>query len=71
MLKASRTQSVPTLAVTGCVVNGRGEAKDADVGIAGGKGHGILFAKGKIVGKAKEKDLVHMLLAMVQKMASA
>jgi (E)-4-hydroxy-3-methylbut-2-enyl-diphosphate synthase len=54
------------IAVMGCVVNGPGEAKDADVGIAGGKGYGLLFRKGKIVGKAKEKDLVNALLNMVQ-----
>jgi (E)-4-hydroxy-3-methylbut-2-enyl-diphosphate synthase len=53
------------IAVMGCVVNGPGEAKDVDVGIAGGKGYGLLFRKGKIVGKAKEKDLVDALLDMV------
>jgi (E)-4-hydroxy-3-methylbut-2-enyl-diphosphate synthase len=53
------------IAVMGCVVNGPGEARDADVGIAGGKGYGLLFRKGKIVGKAKEKDLVKALLDMV------
>jgi (E)-4-hydroxy-3-methylbut-2-enyl-diphosphate synthase len=54
------------IAVMGCVVNGPGEAREADVGIAGGKGYGLLFRKGKIVGKAKEKDLVNSLLDMVQ-----
>ncbi|MCK4403903.1 MAG: flavodoxin-dependent (E)-4-hydroxy-3-methylbut-2-enyl-diphosphate synthase [candidate division Zixibacteria bacterium] len=54
------------IAVMGCVVNGPGEAKDADVGIAGGKGYGLLFRKGKVIGKAKEKDLVEALLDMVQ-----
>ncbi len=54
------------IAVMGCVVNGPGEARDADVGIAGGKGYGLLFRKGKVVGKAKEKDLVNALLNMVQ-----
>jgi (E)-4-hydroxy-3-methylbut-2-enyl-diphosphate synthase len=54
------------IAVMGCVVNGPGEAKDADVGIAGGKGYGLLFRKGKIVGKAKEKDLVNSLLDLVR-----
>ena len=54
------------IAVMGCVVNGPGEAKDADVGIAGGRGYGLLFRKGKVVGKVKEKDLVATLLNMVQ-----
>jgi (E)-4-hydroxy-3-methylbut-2-enyl-diphosphate synthase len=51
-----------TVAVMGCVVNGPGEAKEADVGIAGGKGSGVLFRKGKIVAKVKEKDFVKVLL---------
>jgi (E)-4-hydroxy-3-methylbut-2-enyl-diphosphate synthase len=55
------------IAVMGCVVNGPGEAKDADVGIAGGKGYGLLFRKGKVVGKVKEKDLVQTLLDEVKK----
>lgn len=59
------------IAVMGCVVNGPGEARDADVGIAGGRGHGILFRKGEVVGKAREKDLVNMLLAMVQETTGA
>jgi (E)-4-hydroxy-3-methylbut-2-enyl-diphosphate synthase len=54
------------IAVMGCVVNGPGEARDADLGIAGGKGYGLLFRKGKVVGKVKEKELVKALLDMVQ-----
>jgi (E)-4-hydroxy-3-methylbut-2-enyl-diphosphate synthase len=50
----------------GCVVNGPGEARDADVGIAGGKGYGLLFRKGKEIGKVKEKDLVKELMEMVE-----
>jgi len=53
------------IAVMGCAVNGPGEARDADVGIAGGKGYGLLFRKGKIIGKVKEKDLVAALLDAV------
>jgi (E)-4-hydroxy-3-methylbut-2-enyl-diphosphate synthase len=56
------------VAVMGCVVNGPGEARDADVGIAGGKGYGLLFRKGKIIGKVKEKDLVKALLDAVEQM---
>ena len=53
------------IAVMGCVVNGPGEARDADVGIAGGKGYGLLFRKGKIIGKVKERDLVAALIEVV------
>ena len=57
------------VAVMGCVVNGPGEAKEADIGIAGGKGIGILFKKGKLVKKVKEKDLVRVLIEEVKKYA--
>jgi (E)-4-hydroxy-3-methylbut-2-enyl-diphosphate synthase len=50
------------IAVMGCVVNGPGEAKDADIGIAAGKGCGMLFRKGKAVRKIKESDFVKVLL---------
>jgi (E)-4-hydroxy-3-methylbut-2-enyl-diphosphate synthase len=50
-------------------VNGPGEAKEADIGIAGGKGMGILFKKGKVVRKLKEKDFVSVLIEEIQKMA--
>jgi (E)-4-hydroxy-3-methylbut-2-enyl-diphosphate synthase len=53
------------IAVMGCVVNGPGEARDADLGIAGGKGYGLLFRKGKEIGKVKEKDLVEALMDVV------
>jgi (E)-4-hydroxy-3-methylbut-2-enyl-diphosphate synthase len=58
-----------TIAIMGCVVNGPGEAKEADVGIAGGKGMGLLFRKGRVVKKVKEKDFAKVLLAEVDKMA--
>jgi (E)-4-hydroxy-3-methylbut-2-enyl-diphosphate synthase len=51
-----------TVAIMGCVVNGPGEAKEADIGIAGGRGMGVLFKKGRIVRKLKEKDFVPVLL---------
>ncbi len=50
-----------TIAVMGCAVNGPGEAKDADLGVAGGKGEAILFKKGKIIRKIKEKDIIEEL----------
>ncbi len=55
------------VAVMGCEVNGPGEAKDADVGIAGGVGKGALFRKGKVVGVYPEDKLLEALLAEVDK----
>jgi (E)-4-hydroxy-3-methylbut-2-enyl-diphosphate synthase len=55
------------VAVMGCVVNGPGEAREADVGIAGGKGEGLLFKKGVIIKKVKEEDLVSALMEEIQK----
>lgn len=50
-----------TIAVMGCIVNGPGEAREADFGIAGGKGRGILFKKGEIVKRVKEDELLDSL----------
>lgn len=55
------------VAVMGCVVNGPGEAREADVGIAGGKGEGLLFKKGEIIKKVKEEALVSALMDEIQK----
>ena len=49
------------VAVMGCVVNGPGEAKEADIGIAGGIGEGLLFKKGEIVKKLPESELLEAL----------
>lgn len=57
-----------TIAVMGCAVNGPGEAKHADVGVAGGKGAGVLFRKGRIVRKVREADLAKALLEEVAKL---
>lgn len=56
------------VALMGCVVNGPGEAADADIGIAGGKGQGILFKKGKAVKKVNEKDFVKVLMKEINLM---
>ena len=56
------------VAVMGCVVNGPGEAKDADIGIAGGDGCAVLFKKGEIVGKIPEENIVDALTAEIDKM---
>ena len=55
-----------TVAVMGCVVNGPGEASHADVGIAGGKGEGVLFKHGQIVGKVAEDQLVPELMKLIE-----
>ena len=54
------------IAVMGCVVNGPGEAKEADYGIAGGKGYGVLFKKGQIVKKVEEKDILSELKKLIK-----
>ncbi len=46
------------VAVMGCVVNGPGEAREADLGIAGGKGEAVLFKHGQIIRKIKEEDII-------------
>jgi (E)-4-hydroxy-3-methylbut-2-enyl-diphosphate synthase len=51
-----------TVAVMGCVVNGPGEAREADVGIAGGKGQGLLFRKGEVVRKVPQDELADALV---------
>jgi (E)-4-hydroxy-3-methylbut-2-enyl-diphosphate synthase len=57
------------IAIMGCVVNGPGEAREADIGIAGGEGQGILFKKGQVIKKIREEDLVNALLEEVEKIA--
>jgi len=60
-----------TIAIMGCVVNGPGEAKEADIGIAGGKGAGVLFRKGEVVKKLREKVFVPVLLKEIYEMTKA
>lgn len=54
------------IAVMGCVVNGPGEAKEADIGVAGGKGEGLLFKKGEVVKKVKEEEIIPELRKMLE-----
>jgi (E)-4-hydroxy-3-methylbut-2-enyl-diphosphate synthase len=58
----------PKVAVMGCVVNGPGEAREADVGIAGGRGQGVLFKKGEVVAKFPEEELAAVLIREVKKL---
>lgn len=57
-----------TVAVMGCVVNGPGEAREADIGIAGGDGEALLFKKGQPVGKYPESEILSVLLAEIERM---
>ena len=67
--KATQHTTIPlNIAIMGCVVNGPGEAKEADLGIAGGRGVGVLFRKGRIVRKVKEKDFARVLLSEIKEM---
>lgn len=57
------------VAVMGCIVNGPGEAREADIGIAGGKGEGLLFRKGEIICKVPEIELLPLLLLEIDKLS--
>ena len=65
--KLAKTKKPVTIAVLGCVVNGPGEASAADIGIAAGKGVGILYRKGVMVKRVKEEDIVSTILEEVDK----
>ena len=56
------------VAIMGCAVNGPGEAREADIGIAGGIGEALLFKKGEIVRKIKEESLIDELIAEIKLM---
>jgi (E)-4-hydroxy-3-methylbut-2-enyl-diphosphate synthase len=58
-----------TIAVMGCAVNGPGEAREADIGIAGGQGEGLLFRKGEVVRKVPAEQLAEVLVAEARRMA--
>lgn len=57
-----------TVAVMGCVVNGPGEAREADIGIAGGNGEGLIFKKGQVLRKVPEEQLLRELLKEIESM---
>jgi len=64
--RLKKVQKPIKVAVMGCVVNGPGEAKDADVGIACGKGRGVIFRKGEKVRTVDESDFIEALMAEVK-----
>lgn len=57
-----------TVAIMGCVVNGPGEAREADIGIAGGDGMGLIFKKGEIIAKVPENQLIDVLIKKIEKL---
>jgi len=65
--KLAKVKKPVTIAVLGCVVNGPGEASAADIGIAAGKGVGILYRKGEMVKRVKENEIVQTILEEVDK----
>ena len=54
------------VALMGCAVNGPGEAREADIGIAGGQGEALLFSHGEIIGKIKEQDIIDVLISKIK-----
>lgn len=67
--KREGLMSIPVkVALMGCVVNGPGEAREADIGIAGGKGEAVLIKHGEIVGKISEDDIVGRLIEEIKKL---
>jgi (E)-4-hydroxy-3-methylbut-2-enyl-diphosphate synthase len=66
--RLEKVKSPLQVAVMGCVVNGPGEAREADIGIAGGKGVGILFRNGRVVKKLKESELLGVLMKEIEKL---
>jgi (E)-4-hydroxy-3-methylbut-2-enyl-diphosphate synthase len=66
--KKEGLMSIPLkVAIMGCVVNGPGEAREADLGVAGGNGEAVLIKKGEIIRKIPEDQIVAVLLDEVQK----
>lgn len=55
-----------TIAVMGCAVNGPGEAREADIGIAGGKGEGLLYVRGEVARKVPESEIVDALVELIE-----
>ena len=66
--KLSTVSKPIKVAVMGCIVNGPGEAREADIGIAGGKGQGLVFRKGKIIQTVDEDQLLNVLFAEIDKL---
>ncbi|WP_456434501.1 flavodoxin-dependent (E)-4-hydroxy-3-methylbut-2-enyl-diphosphate synthase [Thermosulfuriphilus sp.] len=65
---AARVDTPLKLAVMGCVVNGPGEAREADIGLAGGRGVGIIFRRGRVIRKVKEAEILQAFFDEVDKL---
>jgi len=66
-----RDMKIPiTIAVMGCVVNGPGEAREADIGLAGGRGVGLIFRKGEVIRKVKEEEMRDALIEEARRVAA-
>ncbi|MDP2983649.1 MAG: flavodoxin-dependent (E)-4-hydroxy-3-methylbut-2-enyl-diphosphate synthase [Candidatus Latescibacter sp.] len=65
--RAAKITAPVIIAVMGCVVNGPGEARESDYGIAGGNGFGLLFRKGEVVRKVAEENLIDELFGLIEK----
>ena len=57
-----------TVAIMGCVVNGPGEAREADIGVAGGRGVGLLFSGDRLLRKVPEQEIIPALMEEIDKM---
>ncbi len=67
-VKLEKLDDIPiTVALMGCIVNGPGEAHEADIGIAGGVGEALLFAHGQAIGKIKENEIIPTLIKEIKK----
>ena len=67
--RAEGLMDIPVkVAIMGCIVNGPGEAREADIGIAGGKGEAVLIKKGEIIRKLPENDIVSSLIDEVKRL---
>ena len=60
--RCARLDRTLTVAIMGCVVNGPGEASEADIGVAGGKGSAVLFKRGTVVRKIREEEIASTLM---------
>ncbi len=69
--RAIKTDRRLTVALMGCAVNGPGEAKHADIGVACGKGEGLLFRKGEIIKKLDEREIVNTLISEIKELINA
>ena len=69
-LEKAKLQAPIRIAVMGCVVNGPGEAREADLGIASGNGFGHLIVRGEVKGKVPEDQIVDVLITEARKMAA-